>query len=230
MIDVHTHKDGAREAPASPGLRSLTLAEASGLFKNLTDGGAFDTGWKPALLQGLFSVGFHPWELGATGPSAEEWEVFERIAERPEVVAIGECGLDLLKGPVLAVQMNAFKRQAETASRLGKPLIIHCVKGYEQVMALKKELKPEVAWIIHGFRGKASVARMLVKAGFYLSIGEKFNPDALTEIPRDRLLVETDESELPIEEILTRVAEALGEDPAELSKTIEETVKRVLKL
>lgn len=230
MVDIHTHKkdggllsEGAENrGPGNGGALNgdhgnggLLSGDASGAILSVETGG-FTAGGP-----GLYSVGFHPWNLGAAGPSAEEWELFEEMAARPEVVAVGECGLDLLKGPVLAVQMNVFRRQAETAGRLGKPVIIHCVKGYEQMIGLKKMMNPEVPWIIHGFRGKASVAKMLVKAGFYLSVGEKFNPAALAEIPEGRLFIETDESPLTVGEIGAAVASAMGISPEKLEGIID---------
>ena len=190
MLDIHTHKTG------SDGI--LSLAPIDLLRFPQSEGGR------------IYSVGFHPWTLSDSGPSEDDWELFKRVSERPDVVAIGECGLDLLKGPLLAVQMNVFVRQAERASEVGKPVVIHCVKAYQQIIGLRKELRPATAWAIHGFRGKATVARMLAGAGFWFSVGERFNPDALAEIPRDRLLCETDESEMPAIEIAGRLSDALG--------------------
>lgn len=213
LLDIHTHnlKTGERAVLSIEPEALATLPEPSGANR-------------PEV---LYSVGFHPWNLPPAGPSPDDWALFKRLAERPDVVAIGECGLDLLKGPILAIQMNAFREQAETADRLGKPLIIHCVKGYEQIISIKKELKPKTPWIIHGFRGKASVARMLITAGFYLSIGEKFNPQALAEIPSDRLLLETDESTLPITAILTSAAQATGKTPEALQNEISDTITAI---
>ena len=72
-------------------------------------------------------------------------------------------------------------------------------------------------WIVHGFRGNARVASQLLDAGFYLSYGERFNPEALAVTPADRLLAETDESLLPIDEIHRRLA-------ASRQVTVEELV------
>lgn len=206
MIDIHTHR-------SADGLLSVEAAE---LIDIPEDSGR------------LYSVGFHPWKLPAAGPGPEDWELFERIVSRHDVIAVGECGLDLLKGPPLAIQMNVFRRQAETAERVGKPVIIHCVKAYEQIIGIKKSLRPKVNWGIHGFRGKATVAGMLVSAGFWISVGERFNPAALGAVPIDRLLVETDESETAVEVIIGNIAQAIGIEEKELSEILSVNVTRFL--
>lgn len=217
ITDIHTHGRpciGTREG------REVTDSGRTAILS--VEPSEFDAGKR-----GLYSVGFHPWNLGTSGPSEAEWKLFDTLARRKDVVAIGECGLDLLKGPVLAVQMNVFRRQAETAERLNKPVIIHCVKGYEQLIGLKKIINPKVAWIIHGFRGKPGVARMLISSGFYLSLGDKFNPASLSEIPLSRLFVETDESELTIEEITDAIAMARGIEKDTLGQVTERNVREV---
>jgi TatD DNase family protein len=75
-------------------------------------------------------------------------------------------------------------------------MLLHVVKAYPEIIALKRELRPTMPWIIHGFRGKPQLASELLSHGFYLSVGEKYNRDAVTVIPSDRLLVESDESAL----------------------------------
>ena len=73
------------------------------------------------------------------------------------------------------------------------PLILHVVKAFPEIIALKKELKPRQPWIIHGFRGKPELAKELHRHGFFLSLGERHNPDAAAIIPAERLLLESDE-------------------------------------
>lgn len=162
------------------------------------------------LPSGPVSVGIHPWR--ADRADDEALARLDRWARLPETVAIGETGLDSLRGPSIDVQMPLLRRHALLAETVGKPLILHIVKRWDEIIALKKELKPNVKWIIHGFRGGAAQARRLVDAGFYLSIGEKFNPEAVRAIPADRLFTETDESTLPISEIAARLA-AISQNP-----------------
>ena len=153
------------------------------------------------------SAGIHPWSIG------DGWEsTFAHIAEfakASNVIAIGECGMDILKSPASPeLQEKIFRAHISLSESLKKPLIIHCVKTYDRIIALRKETRPQQPWIIHGFRGKPEQARQLVKAGLYISLGEKFNIDSVIEIPAERLFIESDESALPLEDIYAAIAAA----------------------
>lgn len=153
------------------------------------------------------SIGIHPWHINDNWKS--ELASIAEWAKFTNVVAIGECGLDMLKSPAdIELQEEIFLAHAQLAEEMQKPLIIHCVKAYDRLMALRKELKPRQAWIIHGFRGKPQLAAQLVNAGFNISLGERFNPDSAKAIPTDKLFIESDESSLPIIDIYTAVAKA----------------------
>ena len=159
----------------------------------------------------LYSLGIHPWETDRS-ISSLDWKEFEKLAHMPQVVAIGECGVDKLKGAPLYKQLLVFNRQIELSEQLGKPLIIHDVKAHDVIVGLKRNLKPKQNWLVHGFRGKPSVAKMLTEAGIYISFGEKFNPETPATIPEDMLLAETDESPLTIEEVIAKLSLNLKKD------------------
>ena len=144
----------------------------------------------------------------------------------PEVAAIGEAGVDQLRGGPMYRQMLAFRRQIEISEAAGKPLVVHDVKAHDSVAGLRRDYAPVQPWILHGFRAKPTVAKMMMQAsdGFWFSFGEKFNPDALRAVPRERILAETDESALDIRQIIARLSEALGED---LTETIAANSARV---
>ena len=80
--------------------------------------------WQPRP-GATYSVGIHPWDVTPDAPLQRLFEGFEKLAARPETVAIGECGLDRLRGDY-ASQNAVFIRQAEYAEALSKPVIIHC--------------------------------------------------------------------------------------------------------
>lgn len=138
-----------------------------------------------------YSVGIHPWsteeEIGD-----DVWRELERMARDPRVLAIGEAGLDALRGGEEALQEAIFRRQASLSEEVGKPLIIHCVRRYGRIMELRRELAPKQRWIIHGFRGKPELARQLVAAGFDISLGKKHNPAVAAAVPPGHLFHETD--------------------------------------
>ncbi len=161
----------------------------------------------------LWSVGLHPWDLDLFCADNmrikdEIWVELVAAAASPFVAAIGECGIDLSKGGLLATQMLAFRKQALLAERLKKPLIIHAVKAHDIITGMKKDLNPEQPWVIHGFRNKPTIAEIYIKAGCWLSFGEKFSPEALDITPPDKILAETDESTLSIDSIIMRLEES----------------------
>ncbi len=150
-----------------------------------------------------YSVGIHPWHAPET--TNEEIEQLKIMSAHTQVVAIGETGLDALKGGDINRQIDLFKLHIALSEKHAKPLIIHAVKTFQQIIELKLQLHPSMPWIIHGFRWKPQLATQFLQHGFYLSLGEKFNPDTAAIIPADRLLTESDESPLPITEIISRI-------------------------
>ena len=139
--------------------------------------------------------------------------MLQAIATDPRVVAIGEAGLDGLRGTSDDVQEAVLRRQIELSETVGKPLVIHCVRRYDRMLHLQREMRPQQPWIWHGFRGKPELARQILAASprNYISLGERFNPLAAATMPTDRLLAETDESPLPITQIITSIVSARPE-------------------
>ncbi len=171
------------------------------------------------------SVGLHPWNID------DMWEQrmqeIATIATDQRVRAIGECGIDLVKGSsTISLQTEILQRHIELSERLHKPLILHVVKGQEIILNLRRTMHPEQAWIIHGFRGKPQQAAQYMAAGLYLSFGERCNSDALAATPLDRLFIESDESTLPIAELYKKAADTLGVPLEKLAAAVEENCKR----
>ena len=172
------------------------------------------------------SVGIHPWHLTLEN-SESQWEALRQSVKDKRIIAIGECGLDKLQGPSLELQTSLFKQEATLAEECSLPLIIHCVKAFNELIQLKKEIPPRQPWIIHGFRGKLPLAADCIRHGFYLSIGSRFQADALKAIPLDHLFIETDESEESIGSIYQRIAETKGISLQELTEAINKNVREV---
>lgn len=153
-----------------------------------------------------FSVGIHP--LDAHRFQTQWIDQMSMLLTFQQVLAVGECGLDKNIELSLQEQIRVFERQIDLSEYHNKPLIIHCVGCYNELLVIKKERNPKQAWIIHGFRGKPQLAEQLLLAGFYLSYGEHFNAASVALTPLARLLVESDESTKDLSEIYTDIAKA----------------------
>ncbi len=153
--------------------------------------------------RGAYSMGIHPWDT-ATATDADI-ERLDAAARDERIVAIGECGLDALRGAPLERQEQIFLRQAAISEAVGKPLIIHAVRTHGRIAELRRRLKPSQKWIIHGFRGKPQLARQLLEAGCDISLGALFNPEVPAVVPPGRLHAETDISDEPISRIRARI-------------------------
>ncbi|MCH5229337.1 MAG: TatD family hydrolase [Muribaculaceae bacterium] len=158
-----------------------------------------------------YSLGIHPWET-EKDISTQQWELLEKAAMLPEVVAIGEAGIDKIRGGFMFRQILVLNKQIEISEKLKKPLILHDVKAHEAIVGLKRNLNPKQKWLVHGFRAKPTVAKMLTDEGIYLSFGEKFNPESLKITPKELILAETDESPLSIQEIISGLSQVLDTD------------------
>jgi TatD DNase family protein len=156
------------------------------------------------------SVGFHPWHLDGFGPEAIAW--LHEQATRPDVVAIGEAGLDKVTETPFSLQLEAFEACIAIAKSVQKNLIIHCVRAFEEVLQCLKNQHVEGA-VFHGFEKKPELALQIVRAGHYLSFGQGLSKPQVTEalkaIPSDRFFLETDVGITPIEDIYRLAAQTL---------------------
>ena len=176
ILDIHTHV-----LPEEPGTALVCIGC-----------GPIPEG---ALEQGhFFSAGLHPWDV--TEQFEDQLITLEKLLANPQVLAVGECGFDALKGPSHELQEKAFVRQVELSERFRKPMILHVVRDFESVIRLRKQLKPTQPWLIHGFRGGSEQMNQLYANGILVSFGLKHNPESLRQVPSDRLFLETDGNSL----------------------------------
>jgi TatD DNase family protein len=171
-----------------------------------------------------FSCGIHPWH---SEDSDTQLAYLNEIATNARIIAIGETGLDRLKGPSFEMQIPVFKKHIALSEKLGKPVIIHCVKAWEELMQVRRESRPSQPWIIHGYRGRPELTKRLVKEGFLFSIGDNINVESMQLTPIDSLFCETDEDEMTIREIYQQTSLALNMEMEEFAGRIAENVKRI---
>ncbi len=160
-----------------------------------------------------FSVGIHPWhaEKGSTDALIDELR-----PKAYKAFAIGECGLDKSSSCDFNKQKEVFEAQIDISEKLKKPLIIHAVKTYPDIIALHKKHQPAQAWIIHGFRGNMQNMEACTKHGIYLSYdawlmrGFESHEAVFKNTPDNLLFLETDESNISISQIYERAAYLKG--------------------
>lgn len=207
-FDVHTHR-----LTSSAGLSFLSC--------RMDDKGHADISTARFL-----SVGIHPWFL-SEDDCMLQFQWLDEMMLDPRTVALGEAGLDKLCDTPFSLQLKAFRGVIERAETHGFPLFIHCVKSFNEVIALKKEYRPKQPWIIHGFRGKKELALSLQSQGFYLSFGEKYQSEAMKTVATERLLLETDDSLVDICELYRRAAAVRGIDTNKLVALVGENINRL---
>ena len=175
-----------------------------------------------------YSVGFHPWDDVDT-LTDDDFILLEQCARHPQVLAIGETGMDRLRGAGLEVQTAVFIRHLQLAAELGLPVVAHCVRAAQEIVAAKRQAGlTAVSLVIHGLRANEHVARMLLDVGCYLSFGIRFNPDALRSTPLDRLLIETDDAPVTIQEVADAIAPVLQMSSEQVIKTAAGNAQRLL--
>lgn len=184
-----------------------------------------DRAFTPFPLQ---SIGIHPWYI---------YNVREQVGRLEEwishygCVAVGEAGFDRAVPVPMALQQEAFLAQAGLSETLQKPLIIHCVKAWQELLDARKQVRPAMPWIVHGFRGKKELAEQLLRQGFYLSFGRYFNAEALQAAWPGRLLTETDDREgAGIQAVYEAIATALAVPAETFALQVRRNVKAVLNI
>ena len=165
------------------------------------------------------AVGIHPWDAAK-----------RNISEIEPLIAgadfVGEIGLDSACEVDFEQQLSVFREQLALAELFDKPVILHCVRTFEQVMnELKKRSLRAV--IFHGFIGSPQQAKQAIERGYFLSFGERTfrSPKAIESLritPLDQLFLESDESPTDIRDIYSQAADILGITTEILSiKTLE---------
>lgn len=181
----------------------------------------------------FYSAGIHPWYLDENRYE-EQLYILDKLANNPQIKAIGEAGLDKLKGASFETQEKVFLASIRTAERVGKPVIIHCVRSFAELMSIAKIVKPKVPLIVHGFNKNIELAQDLIKKGFYLSFGsDLLKNDALKDVLKsisvEQIFFETDDKEIEIREIYDAAAKVMGLEIEKLEEIIFENYLVVFK-
>lgn len=210
LVDAHCHFDfpefdGRREA-------ELELARSRGV-SHLVIPGVRQPDWgrvrQTALAHdGLFyCLGVHPWFVEEH--SERDLAELERLlrSEPERCVALGECGLDRLRGR-LEAQWPWFEAQVGLASAMNLPLVIHSVKTHDEVHGLLRRLQWTGRALVHGFTGSFQQAEKLVDLGCFIGVGgvithprARKTREAISRLPTESLVLETDAPDMTPEGI-----------------------------
>jgi TatD DNase family protein len=178
-----------------------------------------------------YSIGIHPWYIDENRLESDLNSIKNKL-QLKECIALGECGLDKRIETPLEVQISVFEKQIALAEKYQKPLVLHLVGAFEELISIKKRLKVSVPMIIHGFSKNQQVAKQLIENGFYLSFGKYLlrNPEleaVFQSIPNDKFFLETDTIDETIEEVYALAAKYKNitiEDLIEMVNSNFETV------
>lgn len=175
-----------------------------------------------------FSAGLHPWH--ADQLSKEELSSrLKTCIQSPDLYAIGETGLDKICKISLKTQLDVFEFQLRIATANKLPVIIHCVKAWEELIEISANY--HTAKILHGYNGGIQLTEQLLRKGFSFSIGKEILKSgsriqsALSLIPTTRLFCETDTSELSISDIYRRICHLLKLNDDDLKTVIYENFR-----
>lgn len=216
-INIHTHKPGEGINIVDPCLGEVV---------------------SPAKGKMFYSMGIHPMYIDEK--TERKLAEIEKAASEKRIVAVGECGLDRNSEIAIGLQQDLFARQAEIAGKYDLPLIIHGVRAIPELITVYKRCCSHQKWIMHGFNNRREILTDLLAHDFYISVGRQvMNEESqvfrlLPEIPAERLFIETDNSDYPVEAIYRQVAGRRGIEVSDLqeiiAKNFREVFVQVLKL
>jgi TatD DNase family protein len=174
---------------------------------------------QPCPEQGYYSYGIHPWEADKDDFQMEiSLKELEERLKSPNVIALGEAGLDKMHKASFKKQIELFEQQIELSEAMQKPLILHDVRSHSKIIALRKKHQAQQPWILHGFSGTEQDIKQLIGQGIYLSVGESLlHPErkiykSFKFIDLNFLFLETDMAEIGIEAVYVAAAKLLGID------------------
>ena len=182
-----------------------------------------------------YSIGIHPWYI-----IEDRWEadlaIIESKLKEHNCLAIGECGLDKRIEIPLDLQQIVFEKQLLLARKYNKPVVIHCVAAFQEVVETKKRLHISVPMIIHGFSKNEQIAKQLLDNGFYLSFGKyllqsKSSGTGLElvfkNVPNNQIFLETDTGNDGIENVYKLAAEIKGIPIEEMQEIVNSNLRSV---
>ena len=180
-----------------------------------------------------YSIGIHPWYINESRLESD-LKIIEEKLQLKQCLALGECGLDKRIEIPMELQIAVFEKQIALAEKCQKPLVLHLVAAFDELIAIKKRLQISVPIIIHGFSKNQQVAKQLIDNGLYLSFGKYLlrNPDlesVFQSIPNDRFFLETDTIEETLQEVYILAAKYKNIPIEDLKEIVKSNFNSVFK-
>lgn len=180
-----------------------------------------------------YSIGIHPWYINEERLETDLKTIEEKLSLK-ECLALGECGLDKRIDIPMPLQIEVFEKQIALAEKYQKPLVLHLVAAFDELIEIKKRLKISLPIIIHGFSKNSQVAKQLLDNGFYLSFGKYLlrNPElkeVFQSVPNDRFFLETDTIEESLEDVYALASDYKGVTLTEMQMQVEQNWKTIFK-
>ena len=156
-----------------------------------------------------------------------------RSSQNDEFFAIGEVGLDKVHKETFERQIDVFEEMIRLSESYRKPVIVHCVRAYSEIIEVRKKMRATMPWVIHGFNSSVETMRQLLRYDMYISLGEVLYRNEnqavkiLNSIPIDRLFLETDVSGRDIRDVYAKAATLMGCDIEFLENKIFENYGRL---
>jgi TatD DNase family protein len=178
-----------------------------------------------------YSIGIHPWFIVEERIEAD-LVIIESKLQEASCLAVGECGLDKRIEIPMELQEMVFERQLLLAQQYNKPVVIHCVAAFQELITIKKKLNISVPMLIHGFSKNAQIAKQLVDNGFYISFGKylllnKELEAVFTSVPNNRFFLETDTTDEGIEVVYELAAKYKGISVNEIQEIVNSNFNEV---
>ena len=204
MIDTHCHLDVERfdadrdevlERAWAAGLQAIVVpAIGPDAWELLLD-------WPRREQRVQVALGIHPQLVPSLPPADDDRHLarLDELLERPEAIAVGECGLDAASGQ-LDRQASILRAHFQLARKHHKPLLVHVLRAHPQFKkVIDAEDMPPAGLLMHSYSGSAELTPAYVRYGCHfsfagpVSFAEARRPlDALRSVPLDRLMAETD--------------------------------------
>ena len=212
LIDIHRHAND--KGTADLAVRNLFHSQSEEMIDNR-----------------FYSIGLHPWHVSEKSLKRDIQKVRESAGDS-KVIAIGEAGLDKAIDTPFKLQEEAFHVQVKIALEVNKPMIIHCVRAYNEVSSLKVRLKVTTPWILHWFNATHEMGKQLISKNFFLSFGHMLFNDrskayqAFPNIPIEKVFFETDDTGYSIDQVYEKAASLLGMHINTLQQQIQDNFTR----